>query len=115
MKLLHDVIDKGGFICLGIYMPKEIWTQDDVVVEAVELKLAACEVVSELFKNWNQRSFKKEEDEQLSQEMEGMVLELNYLHEKLSSKLTCIKPIAAKKKEKKAIKPKKKRELCRKF
>jgi len=88
MKLLYEIIKKGSFLGLKIYMPKEIWYQYDVELEDLDLKMAMCESVTELLKGLATRFPKQEEDEMTFQDLDGICGELSYLQEKLIARIS---------------------------
>lgn len=93
MKLLHGVISKGAFVSPSLFIPKEIWYQYDIEIEALELKLVAVETCSELLKGLGTKLPNQQDEEVLAKELSAINAELEAIAERLAARVSCVKPL----------------------
>lgn len=91
MKLLHGVITKGGFLSSTLYLPKEIWYQYDIEIDALDIKLVAIEACSELLKSLGTKLPNQQDEEVVAKELGVIYSELEIIAEKLSARVPCVK------------------------
>eukprot|EP01102_Stenamoeba_stenopodia_P000416 TRINITY_DN103_c0_g2_i1.p1 TRINITY_DN103_c0_g2~~TRINITY_DN103_c0_g2_i1.p1 ORF type:complete len:297 (-),score=76.87 TRINITY_DN103_c0_g2_i1:137-1027(-) len=91
MKLLHNVITKGGFLSPSLYLPKEIWYQYDIEIDALDIKLVAIEACSELLKGLGTKLPNQQDEEVVAKELSIIYGELESVAEKLSARVPSVK------------------------
>eukprot|EP01100_Stratorugosa_tubuloviscum_P014910 TRINITY_DN8259_c0_g1_i1.p1 TRINITY_DN8259_c0_g1~~TRINITY_DN8259_c0_g1_i1.p1 ORF type:complete len:296 (+),score=121.35 TRINITY_DN8259_c0_g1_i1:74-961(+) len=87
MHIIRETINKGAFLTPRLYISKDIWYQYDVVIEGLDIKPFACEVVCELVKSIGTKIPKQDEEEQVVADLEAICMELDTLYDRMAQRL----------------------------
>ncbi|KAJ9069789.1 hypothetical protein DSO57_1039794 [Entomophthora muscae] len=91
MRSLEKSMTTGGYVSRKLYIPKSVWFQSGVRLQAIEIKVQSCEVVADYLVRF--KGLNVADTVNILKELEGLDALLNTVQNSLAKKLPFIEPL----------------------